>query len=397
MSLLLVLRGGGDGGEPEPAPDPSVVTLDVDGDRFLHAIANQAEVVVEAWLIDGGDEIPLPTVLDGSVTLAANATSRGQCDLQIGDDGTLGWIPVNAGSPFAPYDAEVKIRRGVRYLNGDVETYPLGIYRVDTVTVDDTGDQLTMSVQGTDRSARVIDAKFEAPYQVAASTNYATAILECIQLVWPDVPNNLPTTEYTTPDIFVAEEGGDRWEFCQRMAEACGWWLYFDNDGVLTADPVSMFVTGSPVWEIAEGENGVLVAVNRSWTRLGSFNKAIVTGENLGDTDVPARGEAVDDNPLSPTYYNGPFGQVPDFFHSGAIKSNEQAADVAAARLARQLGTIENVSFGTVVNPLLQPNQVVRVKRERIGLDRDHVVSQLQIPLSAEGQMQADTRATVVV
>ena len=35
---------------------------------------------------------------------------------------------------------------------------------------------------------------------------------------------------------------------------------------------------------IAEGEGGVLVAAGRRWTREGTFNRVIATGENTGET-----------------------------------------------------------------------------------------------------------------
>jgi Domain of unknown function (DUF5047) len=396
VSLLLLLNGG-EGGEPEPPPAAAPdVHLDFSGDRFLATITGPHEVVVKATLLHNGDEIELPTVVDGSVTLDANAATRGRCDLSIADDGTLGWVPTDSTSPLAPYGQEIRIERGVRYVDGEEELYPLGVFRIEDSGVNDTGSEFAIAISGLDRSARVIDAKFEEPYQIAAGTNYATAILSTIQAVWPDVPHNLATTSRTTP-VLIAEEGSDRWDFCQRMAAAIGMELFFDGNGVLTMQPVAQFVTGEPVWEIAEGENGVLVYASRQWTRQGSFNRAIVTGENIGRTDTPARGIATDDNPNSPTYYLGPFGRVPDFFHSEFITTNEQAADVAAARLARQLGTTQQISFGSVVNPRLQPSQVVRIVRARADIDEDHVIDNLTIPLSAEGEMSGSTRATVVV
>jgi len=396
MSLLLLFRGG-DGGEPEPTLDEAPpVALDYTGDRFLAALSGPHEVVVVAKLLDGGDETELPTVLDGSVTLDANAATRGRCDLSLADDGTLGWIPTEPDSPLAPFGPEIRVERGVRYHDGTTELVPLGTFRIEDVSVDDSGSDLALAISGQDRSARIIDAKFEEPYQVAAGTNYRDAILEAVQAAWPDVPHDLATTDRVAP-MLPAEEGSDRWEFCQKMAAALGMELFFNGVGTLVMQPVAQFVTGSPTWEIAEGEQGVLVRLTRGWTRQGSFNRSIVTGENLSDDGPPARGIATDDNPLSPTYYFGPFGKVPDLFHSAMIVGDAQAADVAAARLARQLGIAQSVSFGTVVNPKLEPSQIVRIIRERAGVSQDHVLDSVTIPLSAEAEMSASTRATVVI
>jgi len=381
------------------APPPPSVAIDYTGDRFLWALARPHEVVVRATLLDGGTETELPTVVDGSVSLNANAATRGSCELSIADDGTLGWIPTSSDSPLAPYGREVRIERGIRYYDGTTEFAPLGVFRIEDAGIDDSGSEIVVAISGLDRSARIIDAKFEEPYQIAAGTNYVDAILETIQAAWPDVPHDLPTTEYAAPaGGLPKEEGADRWQFCQEMAAACGMELYFDSLGVLVMRPVAQFVTGTAAWHLVEGEDGVLIRAGLQWSRQNSFNKSIVTGENIGDDGPPARGVAVDDNPLSPTYYHGPFGKVPDFYSSTEIISDAQAADVAAARLARQLGTTQSISFGAIVNPKLEPSQVVRVSRERAGIDQeDHVIDTLNLPLSSESEMTGATRATVVI
>ena len=166
------LLGGEGGGDPEPAAAAPDVALDYAGDRFLAAISGPHEVAVRAVLLDGGDGTDLPTVVDGSVTLDANAATRGRCDLSIADDGTLGWIPTDSDSDLAPYSNEIRIERGVRYADGTTELVPLGVFRIENTGIDDSGAELAIALSGQDRSARIIDAKFEEPYQIAAGTNY---------------------------------------------------------------------------------------------------------------------------------------------------------------------------------------------------------------------------------
>jgi hypothetical protein len=208
---------------------------------------------------------------------------------------------------------------------------------------------------------------------------------------WPEITTDFQSTSYTTPAL-IAQEGDDRWAFAQGMAQALGMVLYFDGDGtcVLTPDVLS-----SPVLDLAEGEGGVLLAASRQWTREGTFNRVIATGENTGET-APARGVATDDNALSPTYYFGAFGKVPRFYASSFITTDAQALEAAQAILNRELGTTESVNFGAFVLPHLEPGDTVTITRARSGIDEDHVLDSLTIPLAATESMSGQTRARVV-
>lgn len=375
---------------------PGPVVIDYGADRWAHAIAHSHRLAVEATLLDQGDETDLGTVLDGSVTLDAKAATRGRLDLTLAADSASGLVPSDPSDPLAPYGSEISVARGIEYPEGDSELIPLGVYRIEDVEVLDAGDNLALRVVGLDRSKRIIDARFEEPYEIAAGTNYADAILETVQAAHPEVEHDFTTTSRTTP-LLVAEEGEDRWAFCQEMATAIGCELFFDGDGVLVLRAVVEPAGGAPDWHLVEGDDGVLIEASRRWTRAGAYNRVIVTGENLGEAAEPVRGVATDDNPNSPTYYFGPFGRVPRFYRSEFITTEEQAEGAAAAILGRELGTTRSVQFGTVVNPKLAPGSMVRIARQRAGInEEDHIVDQLTIPLSAEGQMTGQTRAVQV-
>ncbi len=49
--------------------------------------------------------------------------------------------------------------------------------------------------------------------------------------------------------------------------------------------------------------------------------------------------------------------------------------------LARQLGTTQQVSFGTIVDAKREPGDIVRITRLG-GIDEDHVIDSLTIPLT---------------
>jgi hypothetical protein len=361
-------------------------------DRFLDAIIQSHTLAVQVEILDNGEIIQtLDTVTGGTVTLDAKAQARGRVDLTIVDDGTLELVPTAPTDPLAPYGRELRVSRGIRYPDDTLELIPLGVLRIDDTNVDDVAGSLTIQIAGQDRSARISDARFEEPHNITQGTNIADAILDLIQAVYPTVETNFAVTDVTTPKL-IAEEQGDRWKLCQDIAEAAGMRLYFDGAGVLVLTPEA---TGDAAVTLAEGEAGVLIQAGRSWSRQGSYNVLVVTGENTGEA-APARAVVRDTNPLSPTYAYGSFGSVPKFFVSQFITTDAQAHDAATAMLARELGTTQSVKFGSLVLPHLEPGDVARITRARAGVDEDHCLDSIVIPLTADGTMTGATRAVQV-
>jgi hypothetical protein len=360
-------------------------------DTFAAANVDQYHIATLAEIIDGAGTETTVEIVDGNITLDRTAAVRGRCDVTIVDDGTLDLVPDDAASLLAPYGNEIRLSRGIQYPDGSVELVPLGVFRIQDAEVTDDPSGMQIRIAGQDRAARIIDARFEEPYQIASGVNYATAIEDALQAAWPDIVTDFTTTALTTPAL-IAQEGDDRWAFAQSMATAISMDLYFDGTGTCILAPV---VLTDPVLSIAEGEDGVLVAAARRWTREGTFNRVIATGENTGET-APARGVATDDNPLSPTYYFGQFGKVPRFYSSPFLTTNAQAASAAQKILDDELGTTEQVSFGSFVLPQLEPGDTVRVTRQRAGIDENHIVDSLTIPLKADGSMSGQTRARQV-
>lgn len=376
-------------------------TLTEDELRLALRLSHRAAIVVE--VLAGGSVIDSLTadasgnngrLITGSVTLDGRAASRGRADLTIVDDGTFGLVPDSVEALLAPYGNELRISRGLITAAGTTQTTPLVVVRIDSCKVDDTSEGLTIALAGLDRSGAVIDAKFEAPFEVAAGTNVEDAIIDTLQ---PAVPGYVeyvfPGSAFTTP-LLRANEGEDRWKFAQDIATASGLDLFFNADGNVQLQPVT---EGDPVVTIAEGIDGVLLNASRDWKREGSCNRVIVTGENTGGA-APVRGVATDDNPLSPTYYFGAFGKVPTFVQSQFVATTEQALAAANVILRRQLGTTQQVAFGTLFDPALIPGAAVDITRVRAGIvSETHVLDTVAIPLTVDAPLTATTRAVQVL
>lgn len=366
-------------------------------DEFLAAVGGSRELAVEAVLYppEDADRVELD-VISGSVTLDAAASVRGRLDLTLQG---VDWVPRSASDRLAPAGSEINVRVGVRFPDGSTELTSVGWFGVEDVQVDDDGSQLQCSVTGLDRAARLSYAKFEDAFEVTSGTAFADAILDLAQDAWPDVPYMDGFTDASSVSIgrnIVAAAGDDRWEFMQGLATALGMSLYFDGDGDLTLRRYAEQGVVFTVSEATDSEPGVLIRAQKGWSRTNAFNKVIATGENTDSTDV-YRGEAVDDNPLSPTFYDGPFGRAPRFYQSPDIYSDEQAEDAARTILAKELGIASTVSFDMVPNPALEPEDTVLVVRDRLGVNEQHVLDSVTIGLSADDAMSCQTRERLVV
>ena len=295
-------------------------------------------------------------------------------------------VTLTADDILTPYGYELLVWRGIR-LGVTDELVPLGVFPIQTSDVD--GTTLASSIVAEDRSRLVSDARFEDVYQVAAGTNYATAIQALIGDGVSGLEYLFPSTTYTTPVLTFAAQD-DRWDAAQQMAKSIGHELLFDGLGRLVMRPEPTF-SATPDATITEGVNMVSVAVRLD--RATAYNKVIATSTNAS-TGAQYRGVASDDDPSSPTYYNGPFGKKPRFYASEFLASDAQCATAAASILAANLGVARSVDFTAVPDPRLECSDVVRIVRSRLNLDELHIVDTLSIGLGADGAMSGTSRTS---
>lgn len=376
---------------PEWLP-PQIVAASETSERLLNALARSHQLALLVQILDpitGQPAHELDTAINGAVTLDSGAAIRGRLDLELADDGLRNLIPTNPTDLLTPYGTEIRVARGIRFPDGTAEVISLGIFRIRQVDTLDTGDSLTIRLTGLDRWSRFADARFERTTIIPSGTNKMTAILQLAQEAWPDVPHDLPSTTATLGQQ-IAERGDDRGELMRDIAASMGQEIFFDGSGILTARPIAQ-ATDTARWQLTEGQNGLLLEASRGWDAERVYNKVIASGEPMDDVP-PVCAQVWDDNPNSPTYFYGPFGQRPRFYVSSMLSTAQQAQTAAAGILAKAIGTSQKVDFGSIVNPAMEPGTVVRVARDRLGMDERHVVDTLTIPLGATESMTGTTR-----
>lgn len=359
--------------------------------RFIETLGSSHKIAVEASIVQTGQV--LEGLVEGAVNLDSTAAIRGSVDLTIIDNGQYNLVPTSPADALAPYGNEIQVKRGIEFSDGTKEMVSLGVFRIDTVDVNDTGQGTEIRISGLDRAASIGDAKFDSPGEVNATTTVSTAIQDLVGDVRSDIQYRFDAVDFGLPRV-AYEEGGDRWELARRLATLSGGELYFDGDGFLVLKPIPS-TTDNPSAEITEGEGGVLLSVARRWTRENTFNRVIVTGESMNGS-VPFRGDAYDDDSTSPTYYYGNFGEVIQFERSDVVGSAAQAEAAAVGMLEKVKGTTAELSFGSIVQPHIEPGDIVRVKRSALEIDENHVIDRLTIPLTSAAEMSATTRGVTI-
>jgi hypothetical protein len=326
-----------------------------------------------------GEEIPL---FDGDVQLDANAEIRGS--VSISTDSRF-W-PTDATSLATPYGNELFIERGIVLGTGTRELVSQGYYRIESVEQDEIPGRITIS--GKDRMAAVVDGKLLAPRQFTTSTTLQTVVETLVLEVVPDATFDMDAdfSSATLGRQVIAEE--DRFAFLHDAVRSHGKIWYWDHTGALRIttppDPAA------PVFDVDHGNNGVLVGLRRTVSRDGMYNVVIVEGE-APDSNEPVRAVAYDADASSPTYWLGPFGQVPRQFSSTFVTDSGQAKIAAETFLRRVLGLPYKVDFQTVPNPALEPEDPIRLVSPQ--LSQVHIIDRLTLPLTNDGNpVSATTR-----
>lgn len=301
-------------------------------------------------------------------------------------------VPADAYGFLTPYGNEIRLWRGVVLPDGTVEEVPLGVFVIVNVEVTDGASGSSVSVTGADRSLRISRARWTEPYSIS-STPTETAIDDLLLDRWIDVQTSFTETGTTVVRATVGTEANaDPWQDALRIAEAAGFDLYFDGDGIAVLEPAREYETATPDAVYLQDDEAMVLTLTRSLNAEQTYNGVIATGEGTELADV-YRGEAWDEDPDSPTYRYGAFGQVPRFYSSSLLGSDDQAQAAAEAILARGKGLTEQINWTQIVDPSLDAGDVVVVVNENTKVNRTLILDRLTIPLDPARPMAAVARA----
>ena len=409
--------------------------------------ASQAAASPWGWVgTQVGPALPVET---GTVTIDNTGVQRRRASLTIAP--TSGVLPTSVYSSLTPFRNMVLLYYAVGteanplppFGSGPSEysqapppgSYQLGIFVLTDVDVDleNSGD-VKLSLELQDLSQDISRRVLLKPYVTANGIYMTDAIKELLYFAnsqglqaipWFQAePNYALTSGGQGPDVLYAagytwDEGQDPWQAAQQMAEACGMQLYYAPTGqtMLTyiPNPASTTVCwayGSglvpPPGPSAPGVGGIypmLTSVKRTFSQSQVFNyvEYVVEGANANPSpDLLYVGTSFlaqlgDTDPNSPTNINGPYGIAGDVQYDQINYQPSVALIAAKARLRRDLGAADMVTFTAMPNPAHEAYDVIHVQAPEIGLDQLYVIDTVELPLDAGKDMTVTARRVVNV
>lgn len=319
-------------------------------------------------------------IAGGSVT--ADATSMVRRTATILAD-PAHW-PRSPQDLLAPYGSYCQVDYGIVLPSGDTEWVPLIFGLLDSAQrqrpLSGSGE---VTVSLVDLSAQVAEDRFDTPTQTVSG---ATVVAEITRLIHETLPNVTVTDRTGSTQLApVLDMERERWrDGVEKLAEAIAAEVYFDQQGVAVIRPVPT-LDDPPVWRVTSGEMGNLLTARDTLSRQRVYNRVIVSGQR---SDGTAPAYAVVTDTTSPTYWGGPFGKRPRFYTSPLLTTNGQCTTTGQSLLARAQGAGVVVEHETLVNPALEPGDVV------VGDDgTTYILDRLTTPLTPEGTQPLDTRS----
>jgi len=289
--------------------------------------------------------------------------------------------------------SRLKIQRGIKFIDGTIEWVTIA-----TLAVQSSQRSLgngTLSVSAYDPSSCIDDYTLITPYapigtdQQPLTTVAAIKDLVDIALwetaVWHVDPAVDQTVKPPAGTVFT----GSRWDAINNLAKSLSAQVSVDQNGEWHLDKIQ-----TSDWVACEtaatGVNGVIVDGTTAQDRRDIYNAVPLRWEG------PSGGGLVfmvDNDPESPTYWNGPFGRKPSSEQRvDTVTTEAQAIDAAKALLAQYKGFTATVRFSQLHNPLLEPTDVLEIVVPEYRLHQLHVIDAISYNLIA-GAMDIESRA----
>ena len=338
---------------------------------------------------------------DGSLTVDYRRNIRRQATLRVASLETL--VDYSFDYYYSSRDfleeltsnsAEVTVEWGLIYPDLTTEWVTLARLRVEESTRGALSAALDVSA-AYDLGTRVADFTFVTPYAPydlgGTKLTYVEAIRDIVDTSFPSGAPPTWAIDAAVDAVSKPPDGtaftGDRWNAINDLAKAINVTVGPDATGIWRIDPV--VVGREPVWTVAAGADGVLVAETTTYSRRDQFNAVGVRWENPNGSGGLAY--LVDNDPASPTYYDGPFGRKPKPEETlSTVTTSDQAIAAATTMLEQSKGTTRGISLTALHNPLLEPNDVIAVFLPD-GTAERHVIDSVTLPL-AGGTMSLETR-----
>jgi len=364
---------------------------------FKSAISTEHIVIAKAEVWAGDQKLRNIDIQEGTVQVDAGSAIRRTCEIKLTTDReNTNLVPDNDFDLLTPFGNELRLYRGVRYYDETEEYVPLGVFVIIEVTINDKNEGVEIQVKGEDRSIKVSRAKFTEPYQLTTGS-LETSITDLLKDRFPDVETAFPATNVTVNNLVLGTEtDNDPWKDAVEICELVGFDLYFDQNGVARLNQFPSLDGSVVVATFKEGDGTTITSLNRTISTKSTYNGVIYTIEGT-EVSTPVRVEVWDEDPASPTYRFGVFGEVPVFVETSLIATQTEATRAAISLLNVYVGSQEVINWESLVDPTLDAQDVVYVKSNGSKVDRLVIIDSIDIPLNPEGNMSARARTVRVL
>lgn len=301
---------------------------------------------------------------------------------------------------------EITVTQGIRFIDGTVETVPLGVFCVDQERMNYRPDgQITLTAP--DRYLQVQRNRFGLSRSSTASNTGSQEIKRLVEAAWPNggfpFPGWAASNPYlgaTTKVGSVVWDTGDRAAAIEEIAKANSLDFRFNASGLAELQPIPILTQAStPAWTVDAGVSGVMLDGDRT-RDMTSFGNAVIVSSSATDVIVvPQEVKNVHAVPGDPLSTLGPLGYRPRYYTSPYIRNSAQAIAAGKTILQKVLSIAQQLSLTAVPNAALDGWDVIDVilPKGDFGTVRPterHMIESLTVPLTPEGAQSITLRST---
>lgn len=193
---------------------------------------------------------------------------------------------------------------------------------------------------------------------------------------------NLPVTTDTLGKDMTWERDTERWAVMKAIALANNYELFFSADGYLTMRPQQDPLLTPPSLVLATGNGGNLISRGARTGDSQLFNHVTVVGESSDSTVPLVFGEAINNNPNSPSSVAA-IGERTKNLTSPLVTSETQATELAKTLLSVSALEEFELTFQSVLFPWAEAGEIVEMGEEQgdYWAPARYLISSLTLPL----------------
>lgn len=349
--------------------------------RFLDAITKPHRVVTRVTATPPGGEPITVRVKSLTVSADAGAHIRRRASMECLANAEE-WETISENGCL------FRVEHGINFGGDDVELVPLFTGEASAATRSIAPDSGRASLRLQDLGGWIARTEFLVPKVIPVGTPRRAAIAVLVTEARPGtniIYRNFSSGPLPTDLVFE----GSRWDAIDKLASDQGVSGYFDGAGdfIIRTAPAT---TDQPVTTLRQF---ISVARDRPLDKL--YNTVVVSPSSLDRSQTWSPQVAQITDPNHPRHPDR-IGVVPYRVASPTATTAAVAGRIAATTLDRVIGTTETLALSSIVNPALEPGDVVRVVTPSINEEPADIVQHYIDSFSMDlvgGSMTLSTRS----